>query len=236
MSVNVSGLNSTVFYGVNSALHLLYFVALPLPTIVLCAVGVVALLLAKDIEWKMRVALINVLIPDAISSLAGFFVNIGYPVRVFSSWDASCFAALSSYIVGVAGNFIFTPFFSVVVFVLVKYDAKRFKWWVIATYLILAWATLVVLGALIFVDPEENVSLSINHGICAVDYSGTTFLLVLTAIMVVITVVGLCVVFAFSIRTYCSGKSHYPSLDLLCSEAGFHHSTECGRSYLFRFY
>ena len=217
MSFNISGFDSTVFYGVNSALHLLYFVALPLPTIVLCAVGVVALLFAKDIQWKMRVALINVLIPDTISSLAGFFINFGYPIRVFSGWGASCSVALSLFSVGIVGNFLFTPFFSIVVYVSMKYRIKKLKWWAIATFLILAWLALVLPGVLISADPEANLESS--SGFCTVDYSldGTTIALAtLVLIILVIIVLGLCIVLVFSILTYCYVKKNSTSTDTDC--------------------
>ncbi len=77
---DITDFDPLIFNSVTSTAYLTLVVMFPLPVIILCSLGVVALLLAKDISWKMRVILINVLTPEMIYALGSIFFYANYPI------------------------------------------------------------------------------------------------------------------------------------------------------------
>ena len=147
---NSNVINVELYQGINSALHLLLFTVFPLPTIGLCIVCILALLLAKGIGWKMRVILINILIPDIITSLASSVSYLGYPLRVYSTTLDSCRVFISLYLTASYDSTFVGPFFAVSIYIFVKYDMKRLKWWIILSYIISSSVLSTTLGAIQF--------------------------------------------------------------------------------------
>ena len=61
--------------------ELVVYFACVLPAQILCVIIILALLVAKDIKWKMRVILINILVAESIFSLSRSANFLGFPIR-----------------------------------------------------------------------------------------------------------------------------------------------------------
>ena len=214
MSFNITGLDVELFYAVNSAAHLFLFVAFTTPAFILCGLCVVALLLAEGIDRKMKVILINMFIPEIFSCFAGFVIDFGYPLRAFvgSEMDKSCDITLGFSLIFFVGATIFSPFFSIAVYVFLKCDIKKLKWCVIIPFLVISWMITLAVGVLTFLNSNAS---SVN-GFCVygdLSLSGSSpvfiFLVISTAL---ILSSGLCIMLVFSILSYCYVKKNTISL------------------------
>ena len=199
MSFNVTGLNIELFYAGNSAAHLTFSLAIILPSFILCGLCVVALLLAKDIDQKMKLILINMLIPEIFGYFAGFTVDFGYPLRAFhvSKSDISCSFAFSFSIIFFLGTNVFTPFFAIVVYIFLKCDIKKSKWYGIIPFIVISWIVILTVGLLSSL--HSNTS-SVN-GFCLSELSlsgSSLFLSIITIFLGILFVSALCTALVFS--------------------------------------
>ena len=77
VALNVSVIRREIYTGPQVSI---FFVS-ALPTVVLSVLIILALLVAKDIKWKMRVILINILVAEVVFSLSLCATYLGYPIR-----------------------------------------------------------------------------------------------------------------------------------------------------------
>ena len=74
MAFNITGIvNQEEFFVVNTAIHVFLFSVLTLPAMILCLVCIAALIFAKDVNWPVKVLLINILAADLAATAASYF-------------------------------------------------------------------------------------------------------------------------------------------------------------------
>ena len=96
MAFNLTGVDPEMFFAINTAVHVSIFSLLTVPTIILCVLCVVALLLTKEIHWKIRMVLINVLAAELVYTLGATAMYLGYPLRVYSADESGITCTLSA--------------------------------------------------------------------------------------------------------------------------------------------
>ena len=204
MSFNISGFDPDTFYAVNSAVNILLFAVLPLPTLILCGVCILGLILAKDvnINWKMRVILLNILSPEVINVANVTFLYIGYPIRAFknSEQDLSCNIALTFAAISFTANVIVIPLFSIAIYIFLKYGVEKLKWSIIITMTIVSWLASVIFGVVTFYQDTASYS---SNGFCIVLLSSSIVFIAANILTAVIIAVGFCTVLVFSILSCC---------------------------------
>uniref|UniRef100_A0A1X7SN30 G-protein coupled receptors family 1 profile domain-containing protein n=1 Tax=Amphimedon queenslandica TaxID=400682 RepID=A0A1X7SN30_AMPQE len=140
------------FGAIHSALHVSIFAVIGIPLFTISFTFIVALLTAKDVNWKMRVVLINILIPNIIYSLTALLYNLGYPVRVYliegnnddAAITASCFLPIPFYGIANLGNAFGGLLFFVLVYIFAKYGLKKLKWIGIVSYIATIWVLILL--------------------------------------------------------------------------------------------
>ena len=132
---------SDQFLAVHSSLAVLFYATIHLPTQVLGALYLVALLRAKGIHSKMKVILINNLIPDLLITVSSSFFYALHPLRayVIGGRIISCVISSFGFSIGQLDNILATPLFAFAVYVFVKYGLKKLKWYAIAGYILASW-------------------------------------------------------------------------------------------------
>ena len=62
MELNLTGVDLDIYYSINSSIQVGLFFLIVLPVLILILLCVVALLFAKNINWPIRIVLINIII------------------------------------------------------------------------------------------------------------------------------------------------------------------------------
>ena len=62
MELNLTGVDLDIYYSINSSIQVGLFFLIVLPALILILLCVVALLFAKNINWPIRIVLINIII------------------------------------------------------------------------------------------------------------------------------------------------------------------------------
>lgn len=204
------------FCAINVAAHVLIFAVVSLPGFLLNAVCIGALLLAKDIDWKIRVIMINVLAPELLDVFFVSFGAFGYQLRFIGlvDIDLSCALIIGSALVGFLENVLNLPFFAISAFVFLRYNKKKLNWFGIGAYIGLSWLVHILLGCLWVLDNLDS-AYSQYRGFCIYERSFIKdpipfVLLVYTSACLVVSV-GVSVV--VNTLSYCYAKKHAISLD-----------------------
>ena len=204
MSLNIS--NPELFYAVNTALNLTLFTIFSLPTLILCVLCIVALLFAKEINWKIRVIMINLLTPEAIVSLSYIMSYVGYPVRAYSSSDNSLTCTIFSgvFVSGAVNRVTAAPFFAVAVFIFVKCNVVKLKWWVIVLSLVVFSLLALSAGVFQFFTNREVA----RNGFCIFELSFDGSEVVITIFVMVTfgSVLLSLITVVVGVLSYCSVK------------------------------
>ena len=139
------------FRAIHSVIHVLIFVVLPVPLVIVTGMSIVALLTAKDVNWKMKVVLINILVPDIIVFISLIFYDFGYPVRVYliegndtDAIDVSCLISIILYGIAFLGSAFGGALFSVSVYIFTKHGVKKLKWIGILSYIATTWVLILM--------------------------------------------------------------------------------------------
>ena len=120
---NLTGLNQEVYFAVNSAAYILLFLAISLPSLILCILCILALFFAKDVNWIMKALIINMFAAEICNRVAYSVLLLGFPTR-FSGKIAdnySCKIAMSLLVVAPQMKFAATALYSVMVYLLIRY-------------------------------------------------------------------------------------------------------------------
>ena len=81
MAFNLTGVDQELFFIGNTIANIGLFVITALPVIILCGVCVLALFFAKDINWPIRVLIINILSAEACTWLSLTLRFLAYAPR-----------------------------------------------------------------------------------------------------------------------------------------------------------
>ena len=152
MSFNITalGFDEDLFFAV---VFTVLFAVLVLPAVVLNAVCVVALLLAKAITWQIRVIIINIFVADIFYSFALSLIDLGYPIRVALKDNEgsgfSCNMTFAFLTLSFQSNLLALSLYAVAVYTYIKHGIKKLKWYFTVAWIAVSWGLCSLLGLLI---------------------------------------------------------------------------------------
>jgi hypothetical protein len=165
---------------------------------------VVALLVAKDINRKIKVTIINIFAAEITVSLGLTILYTGYPLRATGIDVPSITCHLSSGIVltGFNANLLAIAVFAISVYIFIRYNLKKLKWGVIIFAVVASWAFCILLAVGVSVGVASDTHS--EKGFCirasmAIPWYTALFLTFNTLLMLT----TLCVVIVFVILTFC---------------------------------
>ena len=161
---NSTGTDSGLFSTVHSSVHLVLFLFITLPSIILVAVCIVALLMAKTIKLKMKVTIINIFAAETIASLGLAVLYIGYPIRVTGN-DASaisCRIGAALIAIGFNADLLAIALYAVAVYIFMKYNIRKLKWYVIVTVITTSWVICFIMGVVV----GSTMDAAVDNGFC----------------------------------------------------------------------
>ena len=90
MDLNITGVDNQLHYDVNVALNVCFFIFLSLLPVLLCVLVILALVLAKTINIKIRVLLINIFAAEILGWIVYAIFHLGWIVRLNHNETISC--------------------------------------------------------------------------------------------------------------------------------------------------
>ena len=159
MLFNLTEVNENTFLAANAAIHVLFFVILTLPTVILCGLAITALLPASTINWQMRASLLNIFVAEIVSSIAMGVSLLGYSVRALSDGIndiAVCRLVITLFIAVSCTKITSITLYAIMAYLFVKYDGKKLKWRFVLLCMLITWIFSISLGIL-HIGNLENV-------------------------------------------------------------------------------
>ena len=204
MALNFTGIDESVYFVANSVANIALFVFIALPMIFLCVLCVVALLIDKDINWSLRMILINIFAANISHWLGVTVLFMGFPVLAQREPDEaySCHVAFSLFVTSTLGRFISITLYATMVYVFLKYGVKKLKWKVIIACIVISWIYVLSVASLSYFPGFEVFN---NRGFCETG-PNTLLLHVASGLAISTGSVCLCVILTFSILAYCYTK------------------------------
>ena len=152
-NVNFSGVDLKLYFDANTAANISIFTFLVLPPFLLSLLCVLALVLAKDINAKIRLLLINIFTAETLSGFSFFFMYLGWPARFINEEGTSCKIMLSLNSLTGLLKFSGTSLYAVSVYVFIKHGNKKLKWYIIVPYIAVAWTVVTTtVGVLAYLE------------------------------------------------------------------------------------
>ena len=151
------GIDSDVYITVNSALHVGLFVAIIAPALVLCVVCAMAIVTTPDINWQMRVLLFNIFSVEVCNWLAFSVEFLGFPSRALNEDDTlySCRIFLSLLITSTIQKYFAISFYSIMVYLFLKYGVKKLNLCAIISFVVVTWAFSIASASVVYFDQFE---------------------------------------------------------------------------------
>lgn len=175
MSINLSGMSDDVVYGVNPAIHTVYFAALCLPAFFLFLFSILALLRAKTMNINLRIILLSVFIAE-LSQILGYMVLfLGHPFRVEQdgSRSQSCNFAMSATLCGESAKLPATALYAISVYVYIKKGPRNLKYYAIVATIVASWVASFSVSVIPYAVDFSVVS---NHGFCYLEAKISTII------------------------------------------------------------
>ena len=203
MAFNITGIvNQEEFFVVNTAIHVSLFCALILPAMILCVVSIAALIFAKDVNWPVKVLLINILAADLAGTAAASVRYMAYPLRAYGIDEngLSCKTAASIAVAASTVIPLMISFYSITVYIFIKCGDKKLqeKFYITGIFIFLAWLVSIIFAVLEQTDVVE-FGVGTSNGFCVIDFMQMLWIL----IPILVLLVGIVIILTFSILTWC---------------------------------
>ena len=145
MELNITGVDNQLYYDVNVALNVCFFIFLSLLPVLLCVLVILALVLAKTINIKIRVNLINVFAVEVVCwTFYGIFY-LAWIVRMNYNETISCKLIHVGYLIVCVQKCSSGNLYAISIFLFIKYGEKKLKWSVIIPYIVLSWVVILII-------------------------------------------------------------------------------------------
>ena len=161
MDLNITGVDNQLYYDVNVALNVCFFIFLSLLPLLLCVLVILALVLAKTINIKIRVLLINIFAVEILGRIIYAIYFLGWIVRLNYNEIISCKLFYIAYIVASVQKCTCGTLYAINIFLFIKYGEKKLKWSVIIPSIVLSWVMISIISIiLVLVLPPDSVRYS----------------------------------------------------------------------------
>ena len=169
-ALNFSGVDLKLFFDANTAATISIFTFLVIPPFLLCLLCVLALVLAKDINAKIRLLLINIFTAETLSGFSFFFMYLGWSAQYINEEGTSYKMLLSLNNLAGLLKFSGTSLYTVVgVYIFIKHGDKKFKWYVIIPYSCSMDSSYPYLWACLYIS--KSIELKMSKGFVQQTYS-----------------------------------------------------------------
>jgi hypothetical protein len=196
---NLTSSDLDVYFAANTAGQAFIFLVAVLPALILNPLCAIALLLAEDVNWKMRVLIINIFATEICNSFGYVLILLGFSLRLSEIDDnSSCKLSLSLLIMAFAAKFLANAVYAVMVYVFLRNGIKRVKWYAVLLAVAAAWIVGVALGI-----PITFCNISYSEGGFCRSYSDSPLYRILLALTIAVVSVASCVIVTFSVLTFC---------------------------------
>lgn len=164
MAFNLTGENEGLYLGINSAINAAIFSFTILPTLILCILCVMAMFFAKEVNWPMRVLIINILAAEVVYWVAAAFLILRFIPRAFIEDvdDTSCRISVGLAVTSTSLKFSAIMLYAIKVYLFIRYGTKRLKWQVIIPYITTSWIASFAAG----IPPFFLIDFLVNNGFC----------------------------------------------------------------------
>lgn len=188
-----------LYFSINTAVNVVLFLTIVLPTLILCLLCMLATFFAEGINWPIRVLLINLFAADICTWTAVSVLFLGYPVRAGEHGGGyfSCSAYVSLVFVGVVQEFSGVALYTVTVYVFLKHGLQKLKWHYIYVCLALSWIVSMAVGLMPYFNAFGT---SENDGFC--ETTQTSLFKGYIAVVQVGVIILFIIIMAFCMLTY----------------------------------
>ena len=167
MVLNITGVDNQLYYDVNVAINVCFFIFLTLLPLMLCVLVILALIFAKTINIKIRVLLINIFAAEILNWIGYAIFYLGWIVRLNHNETTSCIMFYTFAVIFNIQKFTSGALYAVNIFLFIKYGEKKLKWYIIIPHIVLSWLIISVISILRAIFIPSNFVRYIN-GICSV--------------------------------------------------------------------
>ena len=203
MVLNITGVDNQLYYDVNVALNVCFFIFLSLLPLLLCVLVILALVLAKTINITIRVLLINIFAAEILGWIAYAIFYLGWIVRLNHNETISCLLFYATILVANVQKFTSGTLYTINIFIFIKYGEKKLKWYIITPYIVLSWLIISIISVLRARYTPPRLVRYIN-GICfvriytSIPFTISTSLVTIVAItFLIIQIVMIIVMFVY---------------------------------------
>lgn len=209
-SLTAMGYSAELFPGA----EIIQFVLLTIPTIVLCIMTMTAIVLSKNIDFKLKAILLNIFAAELFFSVGVALVLLGHRIRLLINDRPAdlvvtlCKVTISIIISGGLAKILSVVLYSITIYIFIRKNIRKIKLYIIVIPLVLIWifstGFSIRIFTLSFVIPRAYV----YRGFCSVDLenvndSGTGFLIQLAVTWVLQGFICGGIILTFSILIFC---------------------------------
>ena len=207
MDLNITGVDNQLYYDVNIALNACFLIFLSLLPLLLYVLVVVALILAKTINIKIRVILVNVFVVEILGRISYAIFSLGWIIRLNSSEFVSCKISYTTYFMVSLLKWTSGTIYTIFIFFFIKYGEKKLKWYTIIPSIAISWIVILIMSGLIgqFGTPGLGHYAS---GICTIRIFSSLVYPIITVLSGMISLVFLIIQIVMAIVTSVYIKKH----------------------------
>ena len=207
MELNITGVDNQLYYDVNVALNACLFIFLSLLPFLLCALVILALVLAKTINIKVRVILINVFAVNILGWISYAIFSVGWIVRLNTTETMSCKISYTTYFMVALLKWTSGTIYTIYIYLFIKHGEKKLKWCSIIPCIGISWLVILILSGLIGQFGTPGLT-SYASGICTIRILSSPVYPIITVLSAIISLVFLIIQIAMAIVTAVYIKKH----------------------------
>ena len=184
MVLNITGVDNQLYYDVNVAINVCFFIFLSLLPLLLCVLVILALIFAKTINIKIRVLLINIFAAEILNWISYAIFYLGWIVRLNYNETFSCKLFITITLLANLQKFYSGMLYAINTYLFIKYGEKKLKWYIIIPYIVLSWLMLSVILLLTIILTPPDFIRYINS-ICFVNIYSSLLFLISTSLLTI---------------------------------------------------
>lgn len=162
---STSVINESLYLGFNTAANFGSFAVIALPATIVCVLIMIAMTIAKDLNWPIRVLLLNIFVGETLELIAVMIRNLTFPVRAlnlrFSVY--SCNVSIFFGIFATLQKHYGIAFYSIAVYIFIVYGVRGLKLCCLAPFMVVSW----LISVAVAIRPLFGLyGTYLVHGIC----------------------------------------------------------------------
>ena len=207
MDLNITGVDNQLYYDVNVALNVCFFIFLSLLPFLLCVLVILALVLAKTINIKIRVLLINIIAAEILYWISYAIFYLDWIVRLNYIETISCKIFYTTFFMVSHLKRTSGTLYTIYIFLFIKYGEKKLKWCTIIPCIAVSWLVILIMSGLMGQFGPPSLARYVN-GICSVSIFSSPLYMISTVLSTMLSLVFLIIQIVMAIVTFVYIKKH----------------------------